>query len=205
MHKLGIRQADCHFINCLDQVVRTVSVGNRILACTACCACGTTLETLSIFFIIRRYLLSMRSGHQNISLPTCKPLKSHGVWSGVRPFVETGTSADGHVAVVTRATIKPIKLAYFWSKVAGVSKSIELYKGKRFSVGIGEWPLIQQATFSIWDNHEAMTDYAYKNPMHQKVIKLTRAKGWYKEELFARFKPFQIEGVWDGRSVDFLN
>jgi hypothetical protein len=132
-------------------------------------------------------------------------LKSHGVWSGVRPFVETGTSADGHVAVVTRATIKPIKLAYFWSKVAGVSKSIELYKGKRFSVGIGEWPLIQQATFSIWDNHEAMTDYAYKNPMHQKVIKLTRAKGWYKEELFARFKPFQIEGVWDGRSVDFLN
>ena len=134
------------------------------------------------------------------------PLQSHGNWSGVQPFVVSGSSVpEGKIAVITRATIRPGKLLYFWRKVAGVSKSLESYEGRRFSIGIGEWPLIQQATFSIWDSFEKMSDYAYKNPFHKKVVRLTREKNWYKEELFARFQPIKVEGVWEGKAVQFLD
>lgn len=68
------------------------------------------------------------------------------------------------------------------------------HPGLIFSVGIGELPLIQQATFSIWENIEAMTDYAYKSPQHKKVIQMTQKINWYKEELFARFLITKIEG-----------
>jgi hypothetical protein len=79
------------------------------------------------------------------------------------------------------------------------------YPGRQFSIGIGEWPLVQQATFSIWDSYKHMAEYAYKNPMHKKVIRLTREKGWYKEELFARFAPLKVAGTWDGKKADFLS
>ena len=135
-----------------------------------------------------------------------KAIKIHGLWSGVQPFaVEEEIAHQGKIAIITRATIRPGKLLYFWSKVAGVSKTLESYDGRRFSVGIGELPLIQQATFSIWDSFEKMTDYAYKDPFHKKVIRLTREKNWYQEELFARFYPFREEGVWEGKAVCFLD
>ncbi len=131
-------------------------------------------------------------------------IKSHGAWSGQNPFLELTNGENGKIAVITRATIRTSKLPFFWRKVRGVSKSLANYDGRRFSIGIGEWPLIQQATFSIWDSYEHMAAYAYGNPMHKKVIQLTREKNWYTEELFARFKPFKVEGVWNGTSVDFL-
>jgi hypothetical protein len=132
-------------------------------------------------------------------------IKSHGQWSGQNPFQEQVNSQDGKIAIITRATIRAGKLAYFWLKVRGVSKTLTQYSGRQFSIGIGEWPLIQQATFSIWDSYEKMAEYAYKNPMHKKVIQLTREKNWYKEELFARFRPIKVEGVWEGKVVQFLD
>jgi hypothetical protein len=43
-----------------------------------------------------------------------------------------------------------------------VSKSLEDYDGLALSIGVGEWPLIQQATLSIWKTQAEMIDYAYK-------------------------------------------
>jgi hypothetical protein len=63
-----------------------------------------------------------------------------------------------------------------------------------FSKGIGEFPLLMQATFSLWKSAESMMDYAYKNPKHTEMVKKTRELGWYSEELFARFEPYKIEG-----------
>ena len=49
-------------------------------------------------------------------------------------------------------------------------------------------PFIQQATFSIWENIESVTDFAYKNKNHAEIVKKTRQRNWYKEDLFARFE-----------------
>jgi hypothetical protein len=85
-------------------------------------------------------------------------------------------------------------------KVGEVSKSLEGYDGLAVD-GVGEWPLIQQATLSIWKTQAEMIDYAYKMKKHKEVVRLTRKLKWYKEELFARFIPYQFVGQWNGKML----
>ncbi|NUO03005.1 MAG: hypothetical protein HUU01_20545 [Saprospiraceae bacterium] len=125
--------------------------------------------------------------------------KSHGSWDGISPFnITVAYDEAAVVGVLTRATIKPAQLWHFWKFVPPVSRSISGRAGLLFSVGIGELPLIQQATFSLWQNSHAMKAYAYESGFHKTVVRRTRETGWYSEELFARFHPFCEEGSWAG-------
>ena len=129
------------------------------------------------------------------------PMMSHGTWDGQTPFVvSTPFDAQIPVCVITRATIKLKFLPYFWKFVPPVSASIIEKTGRLFSVGIGEVPIVQQATFSVWQSSNLMMDYAYKSPFHAEVVQKTRELGWYKEELFARFKPLRSIGTWNGKN-----
>ena len=117
-----------------------------------------------------------------------RPQQSHGRWDGVEPFRTDGRyERDTETVVLTRARIKARHLPAFWRRVARVSESVADYPERRFSVGVGELPVIQQATVSIWDSGRAMEDYAYRSRYHAEVVKLTRQRGWYSEELFCRF------------------
>jgi hypothetical protein len=129
---------------------------------------------------------------------------AHGLWENKSPFVVT-TELDNTrlVAVLTRATIKLRYLPYFWKFVPRTSRSIYEQTGRLFSIGIGEVPIVQQATFSLWENPKKMMDYAYKSKYHSEVVQKTRALGWYKEELFARFHPYKSSGAWDGLDLVF--
>lgn len=115
------------------------------------------------------------------------PISSHGLWDGRNPFDGNNEKTKGKIAVITRGRIKLSKLWQFWRFVPPASKNIENQDGLMFSIGIGELPLIQQATFSIWESTEKMMEYAYKSKQHTEVIRKTRELGWYSEELFARF------------------
>jgi len=123
-------------------------------------------------------------------------MHSHGEWGGKNPFQEYNNEAhNGPVAIITRATIKP-KLAYnFWKYVPSVSRTLAKFPGLIFSKGFGEWPIFMQATFSVWEDLEKMKAYAYQNPSHAEMIKMTRLKAWYSEEMFSRFQ------VWDQKIV----
>lgn len=123
---------------------------------------------------------------------------SHGQWGGEAPFEQQIQAEGGPIAVITRATIKTKFVLHFWRFVAPVARSLGGYSERKLSVGIGEWPIFMQATFSLWTNKEAMLDYAYKNPQHRGVVEMTRKLGWYREELFARFAPYKSEGTWYG-------
>lgn len=124
-----------------------------------------------------------------------RTIKSHGEWSKQNPFISSVEfDKTKPLAVITRATIKPRLAHKFWRNVPSVSKSMNNYKELVFSKGIGEFPLLMQATYSLWSNAEAMMNYAYKNPKHAEMVKKTRELGWYSEELFARFEPFYQEG-----------
>ena len=128
-----------------------------------------------------------------------RAVQAHGQWDGQQPFELNGQRAEGErIAVLTRATIATKKLWSFWKEVPAVSRSIDGHPGLLYSKGIGEWPIFQQATISVWENREAMHDFAYKNPMHTEVIKKTRQLGWYTEELFAEFEVLRFS---DGKEV----
>lgn len=136
-----------------------------------------------------------------------KNISAHGQWSGQEPFIQN-TSIDEkntRLAIITRATIKTSRLRRFWSYVPTSQKPIENAKGLIYTKGIGEIPVKQMATFSLWETAEDMKRFAYQSPEHQKAIKLTRDLGWYKEELFARFQPYDIMGSWKDISWNFKN
>jgi len=130
----------------------------------------------------------------------------HGTWDEKQPFQKNAElDMDKPLVVLTRARIRFRKLWSFWSRVGSVSQSLEGYDGLVLSIGVGEWPLIQQATLSIWKTQREMMDYAYKNPKHREVVALTRRLNWYKEEMFARFVPYKFTGIWKGKSAsDFI-
>ncbi len=118
-----------------------------------------------------------------------KAFQAHGLWDGKQPFDLNGKHQDDKpIAVITRATIKAKHLINFWKDVPQVSQSIMQKEGRRFSIGIGERPLVLQATFSIWDSAQQMMDFAYKSKYHKEVVAKTRRLGWYKEEMFVRFE-----------------
>lgn len=118
-----------------------------------------------------------------------KPIKSHGKWDGINPFNVNDSKFDKNksVAIITRATLNFTKLIEFWNSVPKASNAIKNAKGVLWFKGIGELPFIQQATFSIWENLESVTNFAYKDLNHSEIVKKTKKRKWYKEDLFSRF------------------
>ncbi len=129
-----------------------------------------------------------------------KTSKVHGTWSERSPFESIQSYQSGPIAVITRARIKFLFLRKFWSYVPSVSKNIDDRDRSIFSIGIGEYPWLMQATFSLWENEESMHNYAYHSKVHSEVIQKTRSLGWYSEELFANFVPYKTVGSWEGKN-----
>lgn len=128
------------------------------------------------------------------------PYQQHGLWDGKAPFSPTleEQHTAGPIAVLTRASINVRALPGFWRFVPKTSQTLEEAEGLLCSIGLGELPLVRQATFSVWESVEAMKQYAYRSPLHKEVMRRTRAGNWYSEELFARFRPVASEGTWLG-------
>ena len=97
------------------------------------------------------------------------------------------------MAVITRARVKFKKLLNFLISTSVAAKSIKTYKGADYYKGIGELPIIEQATLSIWENEGKMKSYAYSNENHLKIISKARKDKWYSEELFVRSNVVSIK------------
>lgn len=89
--------------------------------------------------------------------------------------------------MLTRADVKLWKIRSFSKHAAKTSAAVAGHPGMQFSLGMGEWPFVKQATLSIWDTEEAMKAYAYKNTTHIAAMRGKNKEQWYGEELYARF------------------
>jgi hypothetical protein len=129
-----------------------------------------------------------------------RPLRAHGAWGGSNPLEPvSGAAAGGPVAILTRATIRFRRLRAFYGAIEPPSAQLAASAGRLASVGMGEWPLARQATFSLWRSFADARAFAYGGDRHSGVVRRTRAEDWYAEELFARFAPYGAEGTWGGR------
>ena len=114
------------------------------------------------------------------------PYSFKGTWNGKNPFQNNSSYKNGQMAVITRARVKLKKLFNFLISTSIAAKSIKTHEGAEYYKGIGELPIIEQATLSIWETEEKMKSYAYSNENHLKIINKARKNKWYSEELFVR-------------------
>lgn len=135
---------------------------------------------------LMKKFISRSESQQHFSLHT---LQTYGLWGKTNPFkaVKRNLAEDELIGIITRATIRPSRLLEFWRAVPKASKAIQKAKGVIWYKGIGEWPLIQQATFSIWKSLDDVKNFAYKNIDHSSIVKKTRKRNWYSEDMFTRF------------------
>ena len=132
---------------------------------------------------------------------TLEPLGARGTWGGDDPVAGAATNPPdtGPIAVLTRATVRWRRLPAFLASVPPVEDTLHHTDGLLARLGIGEVPVGRQATFSLWRDTDAMHRFAYRDPDHAEVVRRTRDGGWYAEEWFARFRPLERSGTWDGR------
>ncbi|MFP7672398.1 spheroidene monooxygenase [Marivita sp. S0852] len=132
------------------------------------------------------------------------PYSARGVWSGQTPFIEETPPSDGPIAALTRATVRPSVAAQFWKRVPDISGVIGQDPNVMFKIGIGELPLLQQITFSIWPDSKSMAEFARVDGPHAHAIRAVRDGQWFREELYARFRIAGETGSWEGQSPRIL-
>ena len=133
------------------------------------------------------------------------PASVRGNWSGFTPFEACDPDLPGPVAALTRATIKPSILAKFWGQVPAIEDAIGQDPNVVFKIGIGEVPWLHQVTFSIWPDTASMAEFARRDGPHARAIRAVREGGWFREELYARFRITGDAGTWGGaRPLDAL-
>jgi heme-degrading monooxygenase HmoA len=130
-----------------------------------------------------------------------RPLRWRGAWGGREPFgpsVAAGAAGEGPVAALTRARIRPSQWAAFRAAVPPAARAVSEAPGLQCAVGIGEAPIGLQATFSLWRSAADLDRYAYGGDAHRAVIRATRTRAWYSEEMFTRFAVLEQRGAIDG-------
>ena len=129
-----------------------------------------------------------------------KPISSRGTWSGFNDWrpLNNKTENNDLICVLTRATLKPRYIFRFFRQIAKVVRDHKDRKGLILTQGFSEMPLIEQATFSVWENEDLMKDFAYHSAHHE-VIKMTRKYDGFREEMYTRMQPYNTTGTWNGR------
>ncbi|WP_232834881.1 spheroidene monooxygenase [Pleomorphovibrio marinus] len=124
-------------------------------------------------------------------------VQSKGSWGGENPLQASFEYNDGEIMVLTRARVRWAKIWRFLRHTPAASRSLQNASGLIFTKGIGEIPVLEQATFSFWESMGHMEKYAYQKD-HLNIVKKVKKEGWYREELFARFIPISLDKLGDG-------
>ena len=132
-------------------------------------------------------------------LALLQPFSVRGTWSGqtLQHAPRGQDDASAPVAAITRASIRPSRALAFWRQAPAAQAGLTDAAGCRLAVGLGEAPLLRQATFSVWDNQAAMDAYARQGP-HMAAIRDAQRLQYFSESMFVRFRILQLSGTYKG-------
>ena len=124
---------------------------------------------------------------------------ARGSWDGVALKADVSMPDNGPIATLTRASIRPAAATAFWRRAPATQDSLHQAPGCKLAVGLGEAPLLRQATFSLWNDTNAMNAYA-RTGAHMDAINAAHEHRFFSESMFVRFVPVELTGSWQGRS-----
>ena len=133
-----------------------------------------------------------------------EPVSCRGSWSGFAfegPLGGSGAvqqsdfNPSGLMASLTRASIRPHKARAFWAQSPDAETDLAKAQGCQLAVGLGEAPILRQATFSLWSAQAAMDAYA-RSGGHQRAIQAAYGHDFFSESMFVRFQPIALWGRW---------
>lgn len=123
--------------------------------------------------------------------------RGHWAGQGMRSIVPPPGPGQP-VLALTRASIRPSRAWRFWRHSPPSEAALAAAPGCRMAVGLGEAPVLRQATLSLWDDTAAMNAYA-RHGAHQRAIEASYGEGYFSEWMFVRFVPLLMQGHWAGR------
>jgi len=129
---------------------------------------------------------------------TLRATSARGRWDGTAFVPTRAAPTEGPVAALTRASIRPHKAWSFWRQSPAAERDLAQACGCRLAMGLGEAPVLRQATFSLWDDQAAMDRYA-RSGAHLAAIHAAAQGRFFSESLFVRFVLMSAQGRWRGR------
>lgn len=134
---------------------------------------------------------------------TMRAIAIRGTWDGRVPCAVSAARPGygGPIAAITRASIKPSRAAAFWGYSAPAQTQLRQASGCLVAAGLGEAPLLRQATFTIWRHAGDMAAFS-RTAQHGAASQAALRDGYFSEDMFARFVPTACEGTWQGLGVD---
>ena len=132
-------------------------------------------------------------------------LSARGSWDGVAWRAPSGAptpgeepeTAAGPVAVLTRASIRPLRAWSFWRHAPAAQMALREAQGCELAMGLGEAPLLRQCTFSLWRDPSALEAYA-RQGAHGQAAMRARSQGFFSESMFVRLRLLDSAGRWPG-------
>jgi hypothetical protein len=140
-----------------------------------------------------------RERAQDCLVAVLQASSARGAWGGQRmQGVVPAPGPHEPVLALTRASIRPSRALRFWRHSPPAEIALAAAPGCQLAVGLGEAPVLRQATLSLWDNAAAMNAYA-REGAHQRAIEAAWRGGFFTEWMFVRFLPLLLQGRWAGR------
>lgn len=147
--------------------------------------------------LIARY----RERSEELFIATLRPASVRGSWDGMTLGEGDSLPADAMLATLTRASIRPRAAVQFWRHAPAAQDSLADAPGCLLAAGLGEAPVLRQATFSLWRSTAAMDAYA-RTGAHRDAISAAWKHQFFSESMFVRFQPLSLQGTWKGQSFD---
>ena len=152
---------------------------------------------ISTSALIARY----RERSEELFIATLRPASARGSWDGMTLAAGESLPANAMLATLTRASIRPFAARQFWRHAPAAQDSLAEAPGCLLATGLGEAPILRQATFSLWKNTAAMDAYA-RTGAHRDAISAAWKHQFFSESMFVRFEPLSLQGQWKGQSFD---